>query len=161
MIFVGIVTDIQEEWDAEKQIPHTLVTFSTLTVMKGDVGPKVTLRFIGGHTPDGGEIIVPDTPRFTVGEKNVVFSAGNYRDAIPLVGIQQGLLRVITESASGREVVQDHAGAPIIGIQLGEFLKQEAQRGDALTVPSTQPEPLPLSAVLNAIQQELGKHHGK
>jgi hypothetical protein len=129
--------------------------------MKGDPGTKVTLRFIGGHMPDGRELIVFDAPHFTVGEKSVVFSAGNMRDTVPLVGISQGLLRVTTASHSGLEVVQDHAGVPIIGIQKGEFLKKETQRVDGLTASSIQAEPLPLSAVLNAIQQELERPHGK
>src|SRR5262245_26650391 len=54
VIAVGTVTGIQERWDATRQIPFTDVTFSNLTVLKGNPDDStMTLEFLEGHAPDG------------------------------------------------------------------------------------------------------------
>src|SRR3954454_17900884 len=112
-IVVGTVTGIQERWDVARQAPFTSVTFSNLTVLKGEAGDQgMTLEFLGGHTPDGMRLAVDGVPQFTVGEKTVVFSAGNYRDFCPLVGVWQGLLRVAFDSRRGIETVSDNFHVP-------------------------------------------------
>src|SRR5262245_24223107 len=72
VIAVGTVTTIQEQWDATRQAPFTLVTFSNLTVLKGNPGSEMTLYFLSGHTPEGQILQITGIPHFTVGEKDVV-----------------------------------------------------------------------------------------
>ena len=149
VIAVGTVTEIKEQWDETRKAPLTLVTFSDLTVLKGNPGSSMTLEFLGGRTPQGLILSIPGVPQFTIGEKTVVFSAGNHRDFCPLVGVWQGLLRVRTDPQSGTETVSDNFRAPITSIQAGKFLK--------LTPSSPEQVPLSLPALLQAIQQELQK----
>ncbi len=154
VIAVGTVTGIQEQWDATRQAPFTYVTFANLTVLKGDPGGEsLTLEFLGGHTPDGMVFAVSGVPRFSIGEKNVVFCAGNHRDFAPLVGVWQGLLRVTFDPRRGEEIVSDNFRVPIAGVQDGKFLK--------LTPEVSSREPLSLSTLLDLIKQEMGNAYGQ
>ena len=53
IIAVGSVTTIAAEWDTDRKVPFTLVTFSNLDILKGAAATPLTLRFLGGPTPDG------------------------------------------------------------------------------------------------------------
>jgi hypothetical protein len=152
VIAVGTVTDIREHWDAEKKAPFTLVTFSNLTVVKGSPGTSFTLEFLGGTMPDGLVMVIPGVPKFTVGEKALVFCAGNRRDFCPLVGVWQGVLRVMTDPQRKIETVSDNFRVPIIAVEDGKFVKRSPA---TMTRP-----PLPLSTLLQTIQQALssGNH---
>jgi hypothetical protein len=148
VVAVGTVTGIQEQWDATRQAPITKVTFTNLTVLKGEPGTEsLTLEFLGGHFPDGRAFVVSGVPRFAIGEKTVVFSAGNQRDFCPLVGIWQGLLRVTFDPHRGEEVVKDNFQVPILGLQGDKFLK--------LTPEVSSQAPLSLPILLDLIKQEM------
>jgi hypothetical protein len=148
IITVGTVIEVREQWDEAQQAPLTAVTFSDLTTVKGHPrSGTLTLYFLGGPTPQGTYLAIPGMPRFTVGEKNVVFSAGNQRDFCPLVGLWQGRLRVTFDPQRGVETISDNFHVPIVGIRDGKFLKQ----------PFAAPpeEPLSLPSLLQLIQHEL------
>ena len=147
VIAVGTVTNISEQWDAEKKAPLTLVTFSNLTAVKGSPGSSFTLEFLGGTMPNGLVMMIPGVPQFTVGEKAVVFSAGNHRDFCPLVGIWQGVLRVVTDPQRGVETVSDNFRVPVMKIEGGKFVKRSPYT-------ATQ-SPLSLSALLQTIQHTM------
>jgi hypothetical protein len=150
VIAVGTVTGIGEEWNTAQQAPFTLVTLSQLTVVKGTVaGNSITLHFLGGHTPDGMLLTIPGVPRFTMGDKVVVFCAGNRRDFCPLVGIWQGLLRVAFDSQRGVETVHDDSHRPIARIEDGHFVKALSDGASAVT------ETLSLISLLDLIDHEL------
>jgi hypothetical protein len=154
VIAVGTVTGIREQWDATRQAPITNVTFSRLTVLKGNSGEEtLTLEFLGGHTPDGRVIAIAGVPRFTVGEKTVVFSAGNRQALCPLIGAWQGLLRVAFDPRRGVETVSDNFRVPIVGMQQGRFQK----RSPAFPLR----EALSLPTVLDLITQEMRGSDGR
>ena len=85
----------------------------------------MTLQFLGGHTPQGSVLTIPGVPRFTIGEKPVVFCAGNQRDFCPLVGLWQGVLRVRFDPQRGVETVSDNFHVPIIVVEGGRNSLQE------------------------------------
>jgi hypothetical protein len=148
VIAIGTVSGISEHWNTAHQAPFTSVTFSNLTVMKGEVsGSTLTLDFFGGHTPDGRILSIGGVPQFTLGEKSVVFSAGNQKDFCPLVGIWQGRLRVQFDRQRGEETISDNFRTPIVGLQNG-VLQQ-------LLPESRSQRVLPLSALVNLIQEEM------
>jgi hypothetical protein len=126
-IVIGTVMDIHEQQDASGT-PFTLVTFSDLTMLKGDVGSTLTLRFYGGHA---GDVVVgiPDMPTFTLGERDVLFAAGNNRDVCPLVGVWQGRFYVRFDPTLGTDVVEDSSHQPLIGISSRELLRAPAVAG--------------------------------
>lgn len=150
VIAVGTVREIRNHWDAARQAPFTLVTFSDLTVLKGDPGgDSLTLHILGGQTPEGLTLTIAGVPRFTVGEKNVVFCAGNHRDFCPLVGIWQGVLRVTFDPQRGIETVSDNFHVPIVGVKEDKLM--------TLAPGMSGRTALPLSQLIQMIGQELQK----
>ena len=121
VIAVGTVTAIEPEWNAQTETPWTLVTFSDLEVLKGEVAaPTLTLHFVGGPLPDGRVLELIGTPEFSVGERSVVFSTGNQYNAVPLVGLWQGMYRVVFDVERGIDTVHDHAGQPMATLPTSE-----------------------------------------
>ncbi len=152
VIAVGTVTGINNHWDAARRAPFTVVTFSNLNVLKGTTeGDTLSLYFLGGITPKGHTISVHGVPRFSIGEKNVVFCAGNQRGFCPLVGVWQGRLRVAFDTQRQVETVQDNFHAPILGVRNGQFLKNTPGRQ------ALQQQSISLPSLLQLIQNELGK----
>ncbi len=114
VIAIGTVTAIETEWDAKKNAPFTLVTFSDLEVLKGDEGQtELTLHFLGGPTPDGLVLQIAGVPQFSLGERSVLFCKGNQHQAVPLVGMWQGVYRVVFDAARGVEIIHNHARQPV------------------------------------------------
>ena len=158
VIAIGTVTAIENEWDAEKKAPFTLVTFSDLEVLKGEVGQtELTLHFLGGPTPDGLVMQIAGVPQFSVGERNVVFSVGNRYQAVPLVGMWQGVYRVVRDPDSGGEVIHNHARQPVTTLptEEGGILHDEAP---LVQEQSEQPSTaMPLDTFTQRIAQELSR----
>ena len=117
VIVVGRVAAIQQTWDADQQLPFTEVTFSVREVLKGEAGgAELTLQFLGGPQPDGLTLEVAGMPRFAIGDRTVVFSAGNGVYSCPLVGWWQGLYRLLFDLRTMGWVVADHAERPVAAI---------------------------------------------
>jgi len=144
-IVAGTVTSVSEEQDTAGT-PWTLVTLSDLTVFKGDVGTTLTLRFYGGGT-GAGAVSIPDMPTFTLGERALLFVAGNGRDVCPLVGIWQGHFRLRVD-AGGIEVVDDSDHRPVVS-RAGRHLMRAA-----VDAPPAQPA-MTLDAMRQLVADEL------
>jgi hypothetical protein len=134
-IVIGTATAIREGEDVSGA-PATFVTFSDLSVLKGSVEGELTLRFYGGGS--GRYVVrIPDMPQFQVGERAVLFVAGNGRDMCPLVGVWQGRFRVRVDAALGTEVVDDHAGRPVLGVNGRDVEVAGAGSGGGASLPMT------------------------
>lgn len=120
-IVVGTVTAVREADDGVGA-PATYVTFSELRVVKGDARDTLTLRFYGGTS---GSVVVhiPDMPTFAVGERAVLFVAGNGRDVCPLVGVWQGRFRVRFDASRGADVVETNDRVPVLGVAGRKLLR--------------------------------------
>jgi hypothetical protein len=150
-IVVGTVTDITYDKD-EVGAPITLVTFSDVSVLKGDSGPTLTLRLSGGPDDDVA-VHVSDMPTFTLGERNLLFIAGNGRDICPLVGVWQGRFRVRLDATHATEVVEHDDGSAVTGL-VGRELQRTRRSADG-----SKPEPMPLDAFRQLIADELAHPH--
>lgn len=148
-IVVGTVTAIREEPDASGT-PFTLVTFSDLSIWKGNAGPTLTLRFYGGTA---GDVTVrpPDMPTFVLGERDVVFVADNGASVCPLVGVWQGRYYVRADAALGTDVVEDSDRRPLFGVARREILRAPA----ASSGESGGPTPMTLDAFRQLVADEL------
>ncbi len=159
VIAVGTVTAIESAWDGDNNVPHTFVTFSNLEVLKGEADQTaLTLRFLGGPTPDGDVMQVVGVPQFTHGERSVIFCVGNNHQAVPLVGLWQGVYRVVFDAERGVDTLHDHAGRPLTALPTGEGeLLHDGASPDtgraALTVAA--PAALTLPTLRQRIGQEL------
>lgn len=133
-VVIGTAVDVRESTD-ERGVPYTFVTFDDLSVLKGDVGPTLTLRFYGGRA---GRFAtqVPDLPEFTPGDRAVLFVRGNGHDICPLVGVWQGRFQVRYDAGIDAEIVADSNGHSVVEISQGRV--RIASGGDrAASLPMT------------------------
>jgi len=132
-IVIGTVTGIREEQDSSGT-PYTLVTFSDLSVLKGEVGSALTLRFYGGTAGDV-QVRISDMPTFTIGERDVLFVAGNGSTVCPLVGVWQGRFYVRFDADLGTDIVEDsNHQLLLLGLNQRELIRapaRGAREGDA------------------------------
>ena len=147
-IVSGTVTDITQGTDATGA-PTTLVTLSDLTVLKGDVGNTLTLRLYGGAS---GDVLVhiPDMPTFAVGDRAVLFVAGNGRDVCPLVGVWQGRFNVRFDPQRQTDVVETNDRQPVVAVAGRQIVRGRVTQDSAATTA------MPLSEFLDSIAGELG-----
>ena len=113
LIFQGTVTDVKSQWTGEGAQRHivSFVTFKIDEQIKGEAGATYTMRMLGGTVGDQ-TMEVTDSPKFTAGDRDILFVENNGRQFVPLVGIEYGRFRVQRDAGSGREVVaNDHGGA--------------------------------------------------
>ena len=146
-VVVGTVTAITQGQD-ESGAPSTFVTFSDLTVLKGDVGATLTLRFYGGASGNVA-VMIPDMPTFALGERNVLFVAGNGSAVCPLVGVWQGRFRVRHDDSRNADVVEDNDRNLVTGLA-GRQLQRAPLRAAA-----TPPAPITLDDFRQMIADEL------
>jgi hypothetical protein len=148
-IVVGTVAAIREELDASGA-PFTLVTFSDLSVLKGEAGATLTVRLYGGTAGDV-TVRIPDMPTFVLGERDVLFVAGNGSSVCPLVGVWQGRYYVRFDPAVGTDIVEDSNHQPLFGVAQRELLRAPA--ASAASAGGT--TPMTLDAFRQSIADEL------
>lgn len=102
LIVLGTVMDVayrnaQVRDAGDVELPHTFVTIAIERTFKGtrQPGESLTLRMQGGPDGRGRTLQVMGIPRFHDGDQDVFFIAGNSTAACPLVGWEQGRLRVV------------------------------------------------------------------
>ena len=154
-IVVGTVTTLEHPTDQHP--PVTLVTFTDLNVLKGTVeGDEFTVQMLGGTNAEGMTLRIAGAPKFHLGNRMVVFVVGNETQAVPFVGIWQGVYRVVRD-ATGQETVTTHTGQPLTALP-------QRQSADGLVYDGhgpyfqSQPKPGPavtLERFLGAIEEEM------
>jgi len=151
VIFQGTVTDLRPQWMGEGAERHivTFVTFKIDDPIKGVLKESSTIRMFGG-TLDGQTMEATDTPRFKLGDRDILFVENNGTQFVPLVGIMHGRFRIQKE-ASGRENVSKDNGAPVADLaKLGSDEKA-----------ATTGRPLSTAEFKAAIRQNLGSNAAK
>ena len=113
VIFQGAVTDVSSQWVGEGA-EHRIVTYVTFKVdetLKGSISDTYTIRMLGGTV--GGETMeVSDTPKFKVGDRDILFVEHNGSQFVPLVGIMHGRFHV-QKDAADREIVVKNDGTAL------------------------------------------------
>jgi hypothetical protein len=106
LIFQGTVTDSHSVWEGEGGQRHieTYVTFNVEDSVKGHAGTAYTIRMLGGTVGDE-TMEVTDTPKFKVGDREILFVEHNNEQFVPLVGINYGRFHVQHDDQTGRDVV--------------------------------------------------------
>jgi hypothetical protein len=121
LIFEGTVTDSRSVWEGEGGQRHieTYVTFKIEDSVKGQPGASYTIRMLGGTVGDE-TMEVTDTPKFKVGDREILFVEHNNDQFVPLVGISHGRFHVQKDEQTGRDVVVNNEGAAVRDLtQLG------------------------------------------
>ncbi len=121
LIFQGTVTDSRSVWEGEGGQRHieTYVTFNIEDNLKGQPGTSYTIRMLGGTVGDE-TLEVSDTPKFKVGDREILFVEHNNDQFVPLVGISHGRFHVQKDEQTGRDVVVNNEGEAVRDLtQLG------------------------------------------
>ena len=129
LIFQGSVTSVRSQWVGEGAQRHiaSYVTFAVEDAVKGNPGASYTLQMLGG-TVDGETMEVSESPKFVVGDRDILFVEHNGQQFIPLVGIMHGRFRIQHEVQTGREIVATNEGNRLtdpeqLGKQANPFLQ--------------------------------------
>lgn len=127
-IFTGTAVHSEVAPSRDGRFPFTFVTFQVDSALKGTFPAReVVLRLQGGALGDD-VTLVDGMPQFTVGESYLVFVYGNGRTASPVLGWVQGQFRFAREARSGKPILVDWRGAPLLGID-GERLERGRPQG--------------------------------
>ena len=134
MIFEGTVTALKSEWIGQGNDRHivTYVTFKIEDPIKGALGAEYTIRMFGGSV-DGHTMEATDTPKFKVGDRDILFVENNGKQFVPLVGIMHGRFRVKQDEVNAPESISKDSGAHVSDVaKLGNDEKA-ASSGKALS----------------------------
>lgn len=126
-VFTGTAVHSEVVSAEEGSFPFTFVTFQVESVLKGDVERQLTLRFQGGVT-EKRTVVVHGMPQFETGETYLLFLDGDGTAASPVLGWVQGQYRFAREARSGKEILVDWRGAPLLGVDAhGRWQRGEPQ----------------------------------
>ena len=121
LIFQGTVTDVRSVWEGEGAQRHidTYIRFQIDENVKGNATSSYTIRVLGGTVGDE-TMEVTDSPKFKVGDREILFVEHNNEQFVPLVGINHGHFRVQRDEQTGRDIMMNGDGEPVRDLsQLG------------------------------------------
>lgn len=153
VIFQGTVTDVSSQWTGEGAQRHIVsyITFKVEDTMKGTPGDSYTLRMLGG-TVDGETMEVSDSPKFKVGNRDIIFVENNGSQFIPLVGIMHGRFHVDKDLDTGREMITTNEREPLKDLsRLGK--PEQATRATSSSNQALSPTDFK-SAIRQAVQNQ-------
>ncbi len=153
LIFTGQVISQHSEWrskDGQRSIV-TIVKFGVEQVHKGRAGVTVKLEFLGGAI-GAVALEVSDMPKFSQGERVVLFVEKNSVNASPLIGFYHGKFLLRKDSA-GRDAVLKHNGEALVDVaELGR-----AKRAGAALIQSG----LSHEEFAGKVRERVSQHGGK
>ena len=114
LIFQGTVTDVRSVWEGEGAQRHidSYITFQVQDSVKGSPGSTYTMKMLGGTVGDE-TMEINDSPKFNVGDRDILFVEHNYEQFVPLVGINYGRFHVGRDAQTGRDIIANGEGEPI------------------------------------------------
>src|SRR5437660_4682937 len=114
LIFQGTVTDVRSVWEGEGAQRHidTYVRFQIDENVKGNATSSYTIRVLGGTVGDE-TMEVTDSPKFKVGDREILFVEHNNEQFVPLVGINYGHFHVQRNEQTGRDIIVNDEGEPV------------------------------------------------
>jgi hypothetical protein len=127
-IFIGRVTGIRADWNAERTRIYTYVTFSVERYLKGGRGSTVaTVRLLGGQVGPY-RAIVPGTPPFEVGEDVLLFLAGAGARIPTVLGLSLGKFTIVSGEGGERILKRD-----VSSLMLQDYRTDSRKPGDPVT----------------------------
>jgi hypothetical protein len=114
-IVVARCLSTESKWNKQGSLIFTYVTFQVQDTVQGEnTEDNLTLRFLGGRVGDTVQS-VPDMPEFSENEEVMLFLGPKNRSGYQtLSSIQNGVLRIRTDSATGKKLIT----TPTTGIQI-------------------------------------------
>jgi hypothetical protein len=120
LVFEGRVVDVRSQFETSGggQAITTKVSFSVMKLLKGSSPAIAVLDFLGG-TVGNRTYVVDGIPRFSIGDRDVLFVNTTRRFVSPLVGFSHGRFRVAADPAGGQDRVYRFDGVPVTVAQIG------------------------------------------
>jgi hypothetical protein len=104
VVVYGRVAEVRGQWTDDRQGIDSLVRLDALQVIKGRAGEQITFRTPGGEA--GGRIhLLPGAPSFHEGDLVLVFLGAAGAAYPTIVGLTQGVFRVMPHPANGSLMV--------------------------------------------------------
>ena len=91
----------------------TKVELEVHEVVAGTPPAQVVLELLGGRVGDE-EMVVEGSPRFQVGDEDILFVSGNGRTVCPLFAMMHGRYPIMKEAATGREYMARSNRVPLM-----------------------------------------------
>ncbi|HWA85182.1 MAG TPA: hypothetical protein VG710_03075 [Opitutus sp.] len=152
----GEVTAVRSEWRGSGAT-HRIVTLVTVRVDESIVGARqsaMELEFLGGRVGDE-TLTVTDQPQFSVGDRDILFVAGNHRQFCPLVAMMYGRYPIVRDPAdAGRELVARENGAALRSVDdIAQPLTAAAAANQTRSAQSLATGPMTVAAFEASIRQ--------
>ena len=114
-IVVAKCISAESKWNEQGSLIYTYVTFQVQDDVKGETKEgNLTLRLLGGRVGDTVQT-VPDMPQFSENEEVMLFLGPKNRSGYQtLSSIQKGVLRIKTDSETGKKLIT----TPTTGIRI-------------------------------------------
>jgi len=123
----GRVASLDARWTADRGTIETIVTLEVESYLKGSLGPTLSFRVPGGELGRFRSIVV-GAPEFTLDEHVVVF-LGTLGPSVPFVlGLNQGVFRVVPASDADGWVVKPLALLPAAPDASGRIVRGDPSR---------------------------------
>jgi hypothetical protein len=120
----GRVVDVRSYWTDGRRSIETVVTLRVHAALKGQTGDTISVRVPGGEMGRYRTVMI-GMPRFREGEEVVLFLGGRAPALPHLLGMGQGVYRVIREPGTGRAVVTPPA---LVAAVPGRVVRGDAGR---------------------------------
>lgn len=124
VIVHGQVVDVHSEWVDGRRAVETFVTVDVAEYLKGNLGEQVTFKVPGGQLGRYRTVFV-GAPTFQAGDEVVLFLKTDGPSFPFVVGLSQGVFRIVADTQSGRRLVTPPA---LIGVNTAEPVR--VVRGD-------------------------------
>lgn len=109
------VTNIAPYWVSPggSRAIHTRATFQVNRAIKGAASSTLVLSFLGGEL-NGVGLKITGMPQFSLGERYILFSYSPDKNMVsPVLGFDQGALRVVHDNESNVDRVYRYWGEPV------------------------------------------------
>jgi len=154
LVLAGTVKDVHSQFADDGLDQNTIFSFVTLTdlnVVKGRLAASEYVLRVPGGVMGRFAQDYPGIPTFQTGQSYVVFIRGNRRDFFPVVGIGQGVFRILTDSRGQRVVIREdrlgHSGQRALSVMtqnaplLDDFIRSIRARLTPAPPPAGAPSP--------------------
>jgi len=145
IILHGHVVDVRSDWIDGRRAIETIVTVEPAEYFKGDLGDRVTFKVPGGELGRYRTIFV-GAPVFAQGDEVVLFLDGTGAAQPHVVGLSQGVFRVVPDRRSGLSLV-----IPPAVMGRTDVDAEPVVRGDIAR------KPVPLDTFRQAIRQVIAE----
>lgn len=127
VIVHGRVVDVHPEWVDGRRAVETLVTVDAAEYLKGDPSRQITFKVPGGQLGRYRTVFV-GAPTFARGDEVILFLKADGSSMPFVVGLSQGVFRVVTDARSGRRLVTPPMVMARPGVDAEKVVRGDAAR---------------------------------